>query len=94
MQKKYLLDEKSEYQELLQQNRHNLKKLSIQLKEKDNWEWKPLKYIFNYFLSSVDRKIKDEELNVHICHYKHFSNIFIYKRFIYDDKAIHKTLYL
>ena len=41
----------------------------IQLKEKDNWEWKPLKYIFNYFLSSVDRKIKDEELNVHICHY-------------------------
>ena len=41
----------------------------IQLKEKDNWEWKPLKYIFNYSLSSVDRKIKDEELNVHICHY-------------------------
>ncbi|MAD48032.1 MAG: hypothetical protein CMQ53_01620 [Gammaproteobacteria bacterium] len=41
----------------------------IQLKGKDNWEWKPLKFIFNYFLSSVDRKFKEEELNVHICHY-------------------------
>lgn len=41
----------------------------IQFMEKDIWEWKPLKYIFNYSLSSVDRKIKDEELSVHICHY-------------------------
>ena len=35
LQKKYLLDEKKEYHELLQQNRHNFKKLSIQLKEKE-----------------------------------------------------------
>ena len=41
----------------------------IKLIEKENWEWKPLKYIFNYSLSSVDRKIEEEEINVHICHY-------------------------
>ena len=35
LQKKYILDEKSDYEELLQQNRYHLKELSIQSREKD-----------------------------------------------------------
>ena len=35
LQKKYILDEKSDYEELLQQNRYHFKELSIQSREKD-----------------------------------------------------------
>ena len=34
-----------------------------------SWRIKKLKYLFKYSLSSVDRHVHDEELNVHICHY-------------------------
>ena len=43
-------------------------------KEKNNWEWKSLKYIFYYLMSSVDRRIKKEELDVYICHYPEVYN--------------------
>ena len=45
------------------------------LSKKVNWEWKPLKYIFDYSISSVDRRIKEEEIDVNVCHYPNVYNM-------------------
>ena len=41
---------------------------------RENWDQKRLKYIFNYSLSSIDRKQKIDEKIVDICHYPNVYN--------------------
>ena len=41
---------------------------------RENWDQKRLKYIFNYSLSSIDRKQKIDERIVDICHYPNVYN--------------------